>query len=248
MTGKLKNNKFLRYASISCIYILLSRTFLTLYIVNDSQFAKALITVITLLPPIILTYRIFGKEKPEQNKKSIFYSFVFIISAFCLCIGFNIIFSFFSIHNKSIQVNDIPLTILCIAVVPAVFEELLFRGCFINSGIVISSLMFGLIHSDMINALFAFLSGMILFSLCICTGRIWTSIIVHMLNNITAVLISAFSLSLNIFIAAVLTVTGAVGVFILMAKADKSHFKCEEFSFEPCFIAFLILAFFLIVV
>ncbi|MBQ8132882.1 MAG: CPBP family intramembrane metalloprotease [Clostridia bacterium] len=93
---------------------------------------------------------------------------------------------------------------MTIGILPAVFEELLFRKCILRSlqkhdellAVLISALIFGMLHSGITGMSFAFLSGVVLGFVRIYTGRFLAAIAVHLLNNLLAL------------------VTAAVGVFI----------------------------------
>ena len=71
-------------------------------------------------------------------------------------------------------------------------EELIFRGIFYKMlrerwgvwpGVLISSLVFGAIHGDLAVGLTAFLLGILLALVFEYSRSLWTSILVHALNN-----------------------------------------------------------------
>jgi membrane protease YdiL (CAAX protease family) len=80
-----------------------------------------------------------------------------------------------------------------VAILPAVGEELLFRGVFMrfaakrSGGIVfpliVSALMFALAHSSMFGFLPILMAGIVLGLIYYWTGSIWLSILAHMINN-----------------------------------------------------------------
>ncbi len=139
-----------------------------------------------------------------------------------------------------------------IAILPAIFEELLFRKAIFGSlkkygtwiAIICSSLAFGLVHQNITQGIFATLMGIILCILMQKTGSIIPSMIVHLLNNGIAVIemfilngknISDFnSLDKNAMIA-----LGIIGIIIFISiiysiisiiylKAKKSKFVQNE--------------------
>ena len=89
---------------------------------------------------------------------------------------------------------------LNVAVVPALIEEFVFRGVILQPlrkygdkfAIIVSSVLFGLMHGNMTQIPFAFLVGMALGYFCITTGSIWTSVTVHFLNNLSSVILSIY--------------------------------------------------------
>ncbi len=90
------------------------------------------------------------------------------------------------------------LTFLAVAIVPAIVEEFAFRGIILGSlrkfgdgfAILISSLVFGLIHQNFAQMPFAFLVGIVLAFATIKTGSVITSVIIHFLNNALSLIIS----------------------------------------------------------
>lgn len=88
--------------------------------------------------------------------------------------------------------------ILRTALIPAVVEELIFRGVILQSlrkfgdwfAIVSSALLFGLMHANMTQTPFALIAGVALGYCAVVTGTLKTSIVVHFLNNLTSVIIT----------------------------------------------------------
>jgi len=86
------------------------------------------------------------------------------------------------------------LTILVIAIIGPIAEEFIFRGVLLKrlmkktsmwGGIIISSILFGILHADIIGA-FAF--GVIASLLYLKTSNLLIPIIMHIINNSTAVM------------------------------------------------------------
>jgi membrane protease YdiL (CAAX protease family) len=80
---------------------------------------------------------------------------------------------------------------LFMAVVPAVFEELLFRGAILQSlrrfgdgfALLISAILFGIIHGNLVQAPNAFVLGIAIGFFVLKTGSLWTGILIHFFNN-----------------------------------------------------------------
>lgn len=102
--------------------------------------------------------------------------------------------------ERMLQMNsptDFLLNLLVIAVLPAVFEEIFFRGTlqpmiggiFKNhhAGIILSSLIFALIHLNITQLIPMMCLSLLLGYLLHYSGSIYTSIIIHFLNNAMAV-------------------------------------------------------------
>lgn len=90
--------------------------------------------------------------------------------------------------------NDLPVLILygiTVAIIPPVVEELFFRGLVLQSlrkfgdgfAIVASSVLFGLFHGNFVQFVFAFIAGLVMALVVVRTGSLWTSILIHFLNN-----------------------------------------------------------------
>lgn len=83
------------------------------------------------------------------------------------------------------------LSFLVVAVVPAIFEEAVYRGVFFNEyrkvnirkGILLSGLLFGLLHMNMNQFFYAFAMGVIFALLIEATDSILASMIVHLVMN-----------------------------------------------------------------
>lgn len=99
--------------------------------------------------------------------------------------------------------NPTPLKAIAIvfgaAVLPAVFEEWFFRGILQRDltklvrndylAIVITAIIFSLIHFDMANFVSRFILGLLLGLLFFYSKSLWVNILVHFLNNLFAVLL-----------------------------------------------------------
>lgn len=91
-----------------------------------------------------------------------------------------------------------PLGIIAIVIMAPIVEELLFRGAIEGyllrkwkhpaGAIVFSSLVFGLVHGNWVQAPFAFVIGLALGWMYYCTGSLLPGILMHFVNNSTAVL------------------------------------------------------------
>lgn len=88
--------------------------------------------------------------------------------------------------------------IIQIAVVPALIEEFALRGVVMQPlrrygdtfAVIASSIIFALMHGNLIQAPFALIAGIGLGYFVISTGSIWTGVIIHFLNNLFSVIIT----------------------------------------------------------
>ena len=98
-----------------------------------------------------------------------------------------------------VQMMNSPLGILSIAIVAPIFEEILFRGAIqghlLRSGvrpqyaILLSALVFGIIHGNPAQIPFAFVLGLLLGWLYYITGSLLPGILLHFINNTTSVIL-----------------------------------------------------------
>ncbi len=191
-----------------------------------------------------------------------------IISVFA-CVNITSLFNYLSELLTSTNVSttlgvtvnsfwEFCLILFIYALLPAVGEELVFRGIIYNGlrqkysakcAILISSLLFALIHFSIFKTFYQFILGLILGIMLYFTGSIIYCMIFHFVNNFIVLLITALSngksifefttwgalesiLSIVIFIAGVAIM---VGLFILIRKIclkHKNYYKLETTS-EP---------------
>lgn len=98
--------------------------------------------------------------------------------------------------------NTVPLyflALLLMAVIPAVCEELMFRGVILHglrsrfsewSSILLSALMFALMHGNLQQLVYPFILGTIMGWVVVRTGSLVSSMLVHFINNFLVVTIS----------------------------------------------------------
>ncbi|MFA6947943.1 MAG: CPBP family intramembrane glutamic endopeptidase [Eubacteriales bacterium] len=106
---------------------------------------------------------------------------------------------------------------ISLVIIPAVFEELLFRGVILSRlarfgpsfGIVVSGVLFGLMHCSTSQFFYACVGGMVMAYLTLTSGSVWLAVFIHMLNNLISfafIFIDAYAApSANIIIGTVLT-------------------------------------------
>lgn len=93
------------------------------------------------------------------------------------------------------------LNIFLLAVLPAIFEELLFRGIILNglrqygkwTAIIVSALLFALIHGNIDQLVYPFLLGLIFAIIADRTSSTVPTIFAHFVNNCTVIVINYLS-------------------------------------------------------
>ncbi len=171
--------------------------------------ACLIMTAVISGAPILLYIILFRSElraffSPHENKKSTAQKAALtvgsVIIGAAVCTGLEMLFS------AAGTGTDIPLPstlmqlagyIAVFALLPAVSEELLFRGLMLPSlqssgrlsALVFSSLFFAVFHFNGVMMLYAFLCGMVIGTARLVTGRLYPCIIIHFIVNSAAVLI-----------------------------------------------------------
>ncbi len=90
------------------------------------------------------------------------------------------------------------LTVLCVCALPAIAEEILFRGLIREAfrpygdvtAIIVSSVLFALFHFNPAQSVYPMLYGMILGLVVAKTGKLYYAMIMHGVNNLVTVIIT----------------------------------------------------------
>lgn len=132
------------------------------------------------------------------------------------------------------------LSLLATVVVPALVEEFACRGIVLGLirkfgdtfAILISSLFFGLMHSNFEQIPFAFFVGVALAFVTIKSGSIWLAVLIHAFNNSISVIFAYFLSGLSVFSQNViytifLIVEMLLGIISLLFINEKDIFEFE---------------------
>lgn len=176
---------------------------------------------------------------------------VFFGSAVCMLanIPANMVVNVEKVFGFSGEMPQYPLTdnplilalyFVTIAVIPPVVEELLFRGMVLHSlrkygdgfAIVASAMLFGLYHGNFVQMVFAFIAGLVMALVVVRTGSLWTSILIHFINNSVSFALEMvqryagdeFANQVNYIVMGVMVALGLIAVIWLMAK-DRHFFR-----------------------
>ena len=177
------------------------------------------------------------------------------------------IFSDDLLVNSGDTILDKIIFFISIAIIPGIFEELFIRKSILNYGkqfgnyftIIVSSVIFGLLHMNLQQGIFAFFIGLVFGYIALKTQDVRLTIILHILNNGLVALNSIFSsneIALNIINYGSLII-GGLGVILLLItglknikkikNVEKEKFKEEykmifkNYTFDIVIILFIIL-------
>ena len=118
----------------------------------------------------------------------------YVNSWFCSVIGYTIPHDLIS--SESYDTPSVIIQYMTVAIAPAFAEEFLFRGVFYTNlrpfgrtqAILISSLLFALMHQNIGQMFYTFVGGIAMALMYELTGSIWCSVFFHLFNNEIAVL------------------------------------------------------------
>ncbi len=188
---------------------------------------------------------------PFKKPKKGFWAPMFMLG-FGFCMLANVVTSYLSAvfesfgFNYSMPESELPqgifgflLVVISTAIIPGLVEEFAFRGVVfgflrkLGSGfaIVISSLLFGLMHGNFRQIIFALLTGLVLGFIREKTDSLWICCAVHAANNLVSVVMSYINLSvleenfIIIMIFCFAMLGGIIGISLIGNKTD--IFKLE---------------------
>lgn len=224
-------------------------------------FQIILSTTMFSLPFLIIFKKRIGElisfKKPEKENRV-----TLLLFGVAFCSFANIMISisgaFFEAlgFNYNVDMGENPkgifgffLSVIATAVVPALMEEFGCRGVIMGSlrkfgdgfAVLVSALLFGLLHGNFIQIPFAFLVGLVLGYITIKSGSIWIAVAVHFFNNFVSVVIdyamSRFSIEAqNIAYSIFLAVTMLLGLIALLVRERENNlFVFEKSSTESSF-------------
>ncbi len=212
-----------------------------------------IISIFSVFIPFRIVYACYSKGDKEKcydfgkpvSAKAFLYA-VFAGLMVC-CIGdfvtdgFSGFVSCFGVQFKDISSQSpknftefLMFTLEC-AVVPALVEEYAIRGVVMQPlrkygdrfAIVMSSVIFAFMHGNMIQIPFAFVAGLALGYFAISTKSIWTSVVIHFLNNFFAVVttfVSGNTAFGSAFFLLSMAVIIGVGVYCLIQFVKTEHY------------------------
>lgn len=205
-----------------------------------------------ILPSIIYLFFPWHKNL-HVNKvtiKDISTCISFLILSFPFCAFLNQVSSLLT--GNAVNNMDIPfpffISILLIGIITPICEELVFRGVLLRefstqnsklSGILISSIFFGLYHMNFNQLMYAFFMGIIMSLLVFLTGSLVSSIIFHSLFNIANIIIlyyttpAADSSFFMLVVLAVMSIAFLIIFTLLYKQRIKLVFALEDFSVNP---------------
>ncbi len=154
-----------------------------------------------------------------------------------------IIYLLFGAENSVDLGDNLILTLITHALLPALLEEILFRylpmrlyGGEANATMVtVSALFFALVHRDLFVIPYAFLAGALFMTMNLIFRSIWPSVILHALNNTLSVLFIFYShepIFTYAFYASLIILSLASIAFIIVKRAEYKERLNKAFDGE----------------
>ena len=245
--GKSKTICFKPFTSllIALIVLVLSYYFSFMFISSSKYFLLAIMPLTILLVVVIsglivrLDFKNSFKLKGFKINKLLsfimIYVSTYIIGNYVLEFVMRVfpgVVKNYEVYSTVLNFDNLWLSILVVAFLPAVFEELLFRGVIFNSfnkkygvvvGMLISALLFGVYHMNWIQGIYAFIFGIALAYMYYKADCLFVPIGFHFINNLIATLLSYFEVS--IVIPSFLNIFFIIGAIILLVC---SVYICEN--------------------
>ena len=237
------------------VFFILASAFLTLLGINintESIISNCwgyLLAAVFMNIALFLVFYFFKKKKEDTiiSKPTIKKIFMYIAVAICLFICMSPIVNLLDVllEKLNCKTSPIPYTfnlqgflvsIVSLALIPAVVEELLFRGLIFKGlkglgktiSIVISAVMFSLFHLSINQTIYPLISGLVLGGIMWKENNILYTIITHFTSNLLTLIFTYFNIwyvSTSwwfILVAILLFAILLAGILIKIIKGNKN--------------------------
>jgi membrane protease YdiL (CAAX protease family) len=150
------------------------------------------------LPVLIITVLLFFAAMPILNESTKLNEYLGLdkLDLHAEESSYSVLLTTYSLVIDS-NINHQIIIILCMALIPAIGEELFFRGVLqkilsekidYHVAILVASLLFSLFHFELVAFFYRFLFGVILGYLYYYTKNIFPSMLLHFVNNFTSII------------------------------------------------------------
>ncbi len=136
----------------------------------------------------------------------------------------------------------ITLSVIATAIVPALVEEFACRGLVLGAlrkygdgfAVMVSSILFGLIHGNFQQIPFAFMVGLILGFVTVKCNSIWPAVFIHFYNNLSSVIFDYVFADMSVMLQNVIyTIYLVICLFIGFIGVLLLRKNTEIFKFDP---------------
>lgn len=204
--SKKANGLFLTMTVCIICFYLFGKGLVTGLPVSIRLISSEIVYLIPVLLCLLIGRDSIGKLIPHRAPRisTLLMTILFVLLLEPLMTCLNVITMLFSTNyvleiRSDLSIISVPLQLICIAVVPAVLEEFMFRGVFagyyrekgILTAALLSGLVFGLFHLNFNQFGYAFALGVAFALLLEGTGSIFYGMFAHFLINGFSVIITA---------------------------------------------------------
>lgn len=201
------------------------------------------------LPAVVISLITGRRHFPLSPSRSIRPSdaFLGILAAVGICMAANIAVNYILLFFESVGIPEpempdylqptptsLLINLFVFAVLPALLEELVFRGYVLRAlrpygdwfAVIVSAMLFGLMHGNIAQIPFALIVGVALGWLYVMTDNIWIPVAVHFINNGFSMLLKYCTIEMdktsagmaNGFAILALIVIGALCLAVLIVR------------------------------
>lgn len=201
------------------------------------------------LPAVVISLITKRRHFPLSPSRSMRPSDAFfgILAAVGICMTANIAVNYILLFFESVGVPEpempdylqptptsLLINLFVFAVLPSLLEELVFRGYVLRAlrpygdwfAVIVSALLFGLMHGNIAQIPFALIVGIALGWLYVMTDNIWIPVAVHLINNGFSLLLQYCTIGMdntevgmvNGFVILTLIVIGALCLAMLVVR------------------------------
>lgn len=227
------------------------------------QVVQILLSCFMFTVPFIIIFKADGRQisnlvslkKPTGNKLAMFFlglsfcAFANIASSYCgnffqsIGIDYNVDFG-----DNPGGFFGFLLSLLSTAVVPSLVEEFACRGIILGAlrkygdgfAVLVSAILFGLMHGNFDQMPFAFMVGLVLGYIVVKTESLWIAVAVHAANNFVSVaftyILCGFSQNAQNLIYLIYLMSAlTAGIIAAVSVSDKESFKFKRNDTESTF-------------
>lgn len=158
--------------------------------------------ILLILFDIIVAIYLYLRNKRKEKKVKVANYFPIVYLGIGMAVVLNMLIFLFNLNNEMANLN-IYLAVLSSGIIGPILEEMLFRYVFLNrlsnfftmrNAILLSSLVFALLHGDIITMIYAFIMGFIFAYVYVKYDNIKVSIMCHISANTIVIFLTSFNI------------------------------------------------------
>jgi hypothetical protein len=194
--------------------------------INNNKIYLSLLLGLIFIPILYINYK-----KLNINNNKIKDIHILILLGISLSLVYNVFgFYFDKLLNTNLYgIFDIKYTLISTVLIGPVIEEYLFRGLMYyeatkkygKKGRIIINILFALLHTTLIQIIYAFIIGHVLIKVLDKYKNINSCIIVHLFSNLTTTFLTLLLIKNNVILSSVIFIIGStILLFIKNKKYD----------------------------